>query len=136
MVNMFRLARNVHNWRAFQLNDDLIWFAGHTDELIKKILDRIIYDCGPAGVIADPAPFVLFELKWMDAHFAIRSHSQLGLVITRPDGTSDYAGWRAGFQKFYDEVVRPLADTTGGVATGLSVDPEEFGDSTSETMPI
>jgi hypothetical protein len=100
----------------------VIWFSGDADSLVGKILNLLRQHPGDV-VVADPAPNVLFGLRWKELHFAVKRDAEFGLVIALADDELDLASAEAHLSSFYEGVVRPLADTTGGVACGIS-----FGD--------
>jgi TonB family protein len=100
----------------------VIWFAGDTDPLFGKILDAL-KAVDKNAVTADPTPFVLFDIRWHQTHFAVKHAAALGsrgLVITMPDSEVDVRTWETQLSHFYEEIVRPLADKTGGVTCGIS----------------
>lgn len=104
-----------------------IWFAGDTNSLIKKILDEVGRYRADA-VRQGPSPSVLFDLTWKNSRFAVRHDDKMGLMITMPEDASDSAQWQKELKAFYDQVVRPLADRTGGIAVGISLPEEEILD--------
>lgn len=92
-----------------------IWLAGNHDALIAGIREQLRKIHG-AEAAADPARFM-----WNNAEFAIRSSPEFGLVIAIPVKSSEDANsWNQKLQNFYDQVVQPVADKTGGVTVGLA----------------
>ncbi len=63
----------------------------------------------------------LDRFMWNGTEIVIRPIPIFGAVITVPEiGAEDANVWNEEFQNFYDQVVRPVADRTGGVAVGLA----------------
>lgn len=58
---------------------------------------------------------------WNGTEIVIRSSPIFGVVITVPEnGAEDANAWNEEFRNFYEQVVRPVADRTGGVTVGLA----------------
>jgi hypothetical protein len=92
-----------------------IWLAGNHDALLAGIREHLRKHYG-TEVAAELDKFI-----WHKAEFAIQPDPRFGLVITVPvNGAEDANSWNEELRNFYEQVVRPAADRTGGVAVGLA----------------
>ena len=83
--------------------------SGNRDELIAGVREHLRVRFGE-GAIREPDRFI-----WSDTEIALR------VVISIPaNGSEDANSWNEKLRQFYEQVVRPVADRTGGVAVGIS----------------
>jgi hypothetical protein len=103
------------------MSEHCICFLAGADVLLGKIIVELQHRHGDGAVIADPSPSVLFDLLWSETRFAVRRASDLPLVIAMPETVRDKASWDLQLQAFYDQVVVPIADHTGGTAVAITL---------------
>lgn len=89
--------------------------SGNRDELIAGVREHLRVRFGE-GAIREPDRFI-----WSDTEIALRSSPTFEVVISIPaNGSEDANSWNEKLRQFYEQVVRPVADRTGGVAVGIS----------------
>lgn len=98
-----------------------IWYAGNMLGLNETLFSVLRIQRGSTAVRAGADGM---RLRWRRWEFTLRQDNKLGMVIIKPDEQNNVERWNSALQDFYDEVVRPAADRTGGVAAGISA-PEE-----------
>lgn len=89
-----------------------IWFAGNQVELLAGIRQHLALHHRKEAV-RDLDRFI-----WNKIEFVIQRNEML--ITVSADGVEDTAAWNSELQAFYEQVVRPVADKTGGVAVGLA----------------
>ncbi len=112
--------------RSFRENDGVdsmqphehyryIWFCGDQLGLLTAIREYLVKQHGEQSVRG------LEGFVWHAAEFAILYSHSLAIVITAPiEGVEDTTSWNSEIQDFYEQVVLPVSDTTGGVSVGLA----------------
>ena len=92
-----------------------IWMCGNQLDLISSIRAYLVKHHGSESV-KDMDKFF-----WNGAELAILYSRPLQIVITAPVITvEDAQSWNDQIQNFYEQIVRPVADKTGGVTVGLA----------------
>jgi hypothetical protein len=102
-----------------------IWIEGNTKELLINLREYLRAHYGEEAIVT---PLIFL---WNDNKFGVRHSKPFGTVITVPvfDVSDDQETWNDQLKLLYQEVVKPVADRTGGVTVGLG-EPGEINTAT------
>ncbi|HEY9719779.1 MAG TPA: hypothetical protein V6C69_20030 [Trichormus sp.] len=91
-----------------------IWIEGNTKDLLNNLREYLRSQYGEEAIVT---PLIFL---WNDNKFGVRHSKPFGTVITIPVfDVYDRDTWNEQLKLLYQEVVRPVADRTGGVTVGL-----------------
>ncbi len=101
-----------------------IWATGSTvgaTTLFEKIIEASKYRCGTNAVSENALNVDSITIKWIDGSILEinRTDSSFWICLAQ-SAQSEPPNLNKSLESFYQEIVEPLKDKTGGVAAGLS----------------